>query len=744
MKALAALAGAAFTVAACYGLGAIFAARLAAPLRRDEKFPLAFVLGAAILHLAIFAIMALHIAYRPVLITLLGASIAAAIVTGDWRLPLNQAAPNDLPLPRAIRYLFGVIAAAFTVLYLFNAWAPEISPDGSSYHLTLVALYLKAHGFQPVLTNVYSTLSGGVDILFVPAFAIGRHSAAALTHFAFLIALALAVWSYGRRIGKAMAGAAAALLVYLSPVVGIDGTSAYSDVAVAAIVFSVFYWVQIWDGRRGARILVAVGLLAGYCYAAKYTAFVMVFYAAGFVAWRTRTVAPTLLVAGCSLLMAAPWIAKDWIYVGNPIAPFANRFFQNPYIHVSFERNWAANLRTYGLQNLWTLPLEVTYRGETTGGLLGPVFLAAPLGLLALRSRNGSRLLAPCALILATYFLNVGTRFLIPSLPFIALGMSLALEAASPLLILLIAFHAAASWPAFLQRYTHAWALQEIPYKTALRIIPEQRYLNDHFEYRWARLIEDRVPPGERVLVRSLVATAYTSRDVLMGYEGASNEELQDLLDVGWDSSSQPRKLWTCSFPERRVRRLRLVQTGAAKIPEEQWDVHEVRFFNAGIELPRLPEWRLKSRPNPWAVQMAFDSSEATRWRSWETLHPDMSIEVDFGREQPVDQVRVALSGIDWNVRMRVDAMDANGMWTPLPAREELRQTQYAGSVRRAAAFELHARGVDYVLLKDSDWGATELAQDPASWGMTRLVYESGANLYRVNPPEVTPPEVKP
>jgi len=738
MKALAALAGAAFTVAACYGLGAVLAARLGARLRRDEKFPLAFVLGAAVLHLAIFAVMALHVAYRPVLIVLLAACVSAALVTGDWRLPANLA-QRETPLPRPIRYLFSVIAAAFTVLYLFNAWAPEISPDGASYHLNLVQLYLKAHGFKPVLTNVYSTLSGGVDVLFVPAFAIGRHSAAALTHFAFLIALALAVLSYGRRIGQPLAGAAAALLVYLSPIVGIDGTSAYIDVATAAIVFSVFYWVQIWDSQREGRILIAIGLLAGYCYAAKYTAFVMLFYAVGFVFWRTRRMGPAVVVAACSLVMAAPWIVKDWIFVGNPVAPFANRFFQNPNIHVSFERGWSAYLRNYGLKNLWALPLEVTVRGGPLGGLLGPVFLAAPLALLALRSPKGRRLLAPCALLLVTYFGNVGTRFLIPALPFIALAMALALEPAALLLILLVAVHAAASWPASLHRYTPAWTLQGIPYKAALRIIPEDRYLNNFVTYRWARMIEDHVPPGARVLVRSEVATAYTSRDVLTGYEGAFNEELQDLLNAGWDSWSQPRKLWTCSFPERRMRRLRLVQTGTGKILEEQWDVHELRFFDAGVELPRLPEWRLQAHPNPWGVQLAFDNSEATRWRSWEPLRPGMSIEVDFGREQPVDQVRVELSDADWNVRMRVEAMDANGRWTPLPGREELRQKQYVGSVRRAAGFELHARGVDYVLLKDTDGGAKDIAGDPARWGMRRLVYESGASLYEVSPSEVKP-----
>jgi hypothetical protein len=734
MKALAALVGAAFTIAASYGLGAMIVARLGAHVRRDEKFPLAFVLGAAVLHLAIFAVMALRIAYRPVLIALLAACVVAALVTGEWRLPAAEDATRERSLPRAIRYLFGAIAAAFTVLYLFNAWAPEISPDGSSYHLSLVALYLRAHGFKPVPTNVYSTLSGGVDILFVPAFAIGKHSAAALTHFAFLIALALAVLSYGRRIGQPLAGAAAALLVYLSPMVGIDGTSAYNDVAVAAIVFSVFYWVQIWDSQREGRILIAIGLLAGYCYAAKYTAFVMLIYAVGFVAWRTRRIGPALVVAAYSLVMVAPWILKDWIYVGNPLAPFANRYFQNPYIHVSFERNWTAYLRTYGLKNLWTLPLEVTVNGETTGGLLGPIFLAAPLALLALRSRNGRRLLAPCALILATYAGNVGTRFLIPGLPFIALAMALALEPAAPLLLLLVAIHAAASWPEYLQRYTQAWALQGIPYKAALRIIPEDRYLNDHDTYRWARMIEDHVPPGKRVLIRTEVATAYTSRDVLWGYEGAFNEEMQDLLDVGWDSSSQPRKLWMCSFAERRVRRLRVVQIGTTTIPEEQWDVHELRFLDAGVELPRLPEWRLQAHPNPWGVQLAFDNSEATRWRSWETLRPGMNIEVDFGREQPVDQVRVELSDLDWRVRMRVEAMDANGLWKPLPAREELRPKQNEGSVRRAAAFELHAHGVDYLLLKDTDFGAKDIAENPAAWGMTRLVHESAASLYEVNP----------
>ncbi len=68
-------------------------------------------------------------------------------------------------------------------------------------------------------------------------------------------------------------------------------------------------------------------------------------------------------------------------------------------------------------------------------GVLGPVFLAAPLALLALRNREGRKLLLPCALVLLPYIGNIGTRFLISSLPFLSLALALTLEAAAPALL---------------------------------------------------------------------------------------------------------------------------------------------------------------------------------------------------------------------------------------------------------------------------------------------------------------------
>jgi len=738
MKALAALLGAAFTVMACYGLGSALAARLGARLRRQEKFPLAFVLGASVLHLAVFAVMALKVAYKPVLILLLAAATAVGIVSGSWRLPARETSPSPkTAAARAIQLVFGGIAAAFTTLYLFNAWAPEISADGTTYHLALMARYLRARGFEAVTTNMYASLSEGVEMLFVPAFAIGRNSAAALVHFAFLIALALAVLAYGHRIGRPLAGAAAALLVYLSPIAGLDGTSAYIDVATAAIVFSVFYWTQIWDEERNDRLLICIGLLGGYAYAAKYTAFVMPLYAAAFVVWRSRRVKPAAVIAAASILMVAPWVVRDWLVWSNPIAPFANRYFHNPNIHISLEQSWSAYLRTYGIENLWALPLYVTWRGGVTGGILGPVFLAAPLALLALRNRAGRRLLAPCVLLLGSYFGNVGTRFLIPMLPFVSLALAIALESTAPVLIVMVMAHALLSWPRVIPRYASVAALQGMPWKAALRIIPEDQYLRAHVDYVWARMIEEQIPPGERVFVRTPVAEVYTSREVLMGYTSAFNEDLQDLYDTGWYLDQYPSKHWIYVLPAGQWHGIRLVETGAPKSPSEQWSVHEVRFLYSGLEVPQRPEWRLRASPNPWDVRLAFDKSEATRWRSWETMRPGMFIEVDFGRGESVDQVLVELSTEEWNVRMRLEALDAQGRWNLLPAQagkltEE--PTRETASLRHAVSREFHARGVNYLLLKDDDWGAQYVAADPSSWGLTQLAHAYGARVYRVNP----------
>ena len=725
-QAIAALFGAAFTAAACYATGAIFIDRLGAPLQRRERVPLAFVLGAACLHLAI---LALHIAYWPVLVALLAGVIAAALRTGSWRI---QGAPSP-PLSRTLKTLSSLVFTAYFVLYLFHAWAPEMSPDGASYHLGLVARYLRVHGFERITTNIYANLGAGIEMLFVPAFAIGRHSAGALVHLAFSLALGLAIFAYGSRLGKPWVGVTAAALTFLSPVVGLDGASAYNDVGVAAVVFSVFYWVEIWNELRDNKLLIPIGLLAGYSYAAKYTAFTIAVFAIGFVWLKTRKLRPALAIAALSLVMAGPWVVKNVVYAGNPVAPLGNWLFRNPNAHVMFEKEYTQFLRTYNLDNKWTLPLEVTVRGQKTTGLIGPAFLLLPVALLSLRYRAGRHLWVAGLLVFSTYFGNIGTRFLIPCLPFFSLALAMALGSAPPLLAMLLIFHGVTCWPRIIPRYAspYAWRLDKVRFREALRIVPQDKFLRENYgPYGIARMVEANVPKGERVFAQNGVADSYTTREVLVSFQSGPNEVLSDALNMGWSTDAQPSRLRVFTFPERSVRRLRVMQTTQVEYPE-QWNVHEIRFFRKGVELPRATDWRLRAWPNPWDVQLAFDNSPATRWRSWETAFPGMYLDTEFGKPESIDEVRIETSPDYLRIQLQLEVNEA-GAWTRIASDPEERVVEVMASIRRAATFELHARGVNYVLMGDQDYGAEDMRDDPESWGLQQVAAGYGERLYKV------------
>lgn len=729
----AALFGAGLTVAACYAAGSLLIDGLRVALGRAERIPLAFMLGAAYLHLAIFGVLALHIAYWPVLAGLLAITIGTSVWTGAWRGSRTDSAKSAPPLSRMLLVVFGLCAGAFSILYLVNAWAPEASPDGGGYHLGLVARELRDHGFEPIPTSLYAMLSAGIEMLYVPAFAIGRHSAAALVHFAFAVALALSILSYGRRIGKPWAGAAGALLTFASPVVGAAGSAAYVDVATAATVFAVFYWTEIWDEQKRMRLLIPVGLLAGYAYAAKYTAFPIAIYALGFVAWRSRRLRPVLLAAGCALITAGPWIARNWIWYQNPLAPFGSWIFRNPYIHIIFEHDYSANLRTYYMPSLWPLPMELTVRGGATYGIIGPAFLLLPAALVALRYQAGRRLLLAGALVFSTYFANIGTRFLIPCLPFFSLALGLAFGESIPLLGALMVFHAVASWPPVMNRYVNpnCWRLVRFPYKAALRITPQEQFLSENsYGYAGARLIESNVPRGEPVLTMTGVADAYTTHDVLVSFQSASNQALADTLNMGWNTELQPSVQRVFRFQERAARRMRVLQTAQAEHPE-QWNVHELRFYYQGKELMRNLSWKLRAWPNPWEVQFAFDNSLATRWRSGEVAFPGMYLDADFGSEQMVDEVRLITSSDFVRIRLQVESMNPANTWEKVADNPKLEAAAVPPGIRLMAAYEMRARGIRNLLIYDSNYGADDFAKDPEAWGLKLVARGEDTRLYR-------------
>ena len=720
MQALSILFGALFTVAVATALGACL-------LREScEDLGLRFVTGAAALSVTVFCLCAAQLAY-PLALALLGIASLGAAALFPWRKSLVGQVP-DLPINRLLLLAFSL----YFILYFFNSMVPEASFDGSRYHLALASRYLREHGFHRITNNMFASLSQGVEMLYLWAFAFGKHSAAAMVHFAFLVALVWQMFSYGRRVGLPLAGACGALLVFASPVVGVDGTSAYNDVAVAAIAFTLFHLLQIWDDVRAPRLLVAIGLVAGFGYAAKYTACLGVVYALGFVAWKSRRrIRETAIVALCAAVLVAPWIAKNWIWMGNPFSPFLNGLFPNPYMTVAFEQEYRHHMALYELGTRWQIPMQVTTHGSLSG-LLGPIFLLAPIALLALGRREGRQLLLAALVFGATYFSNISTRFLIPPLPFVALAMALVLSRVPRVLVAVALVHALISWPSMAARYCHydAWHLNKVPWREALRIKPEGPYLVSNLPlYGAARLVETVAAPASTVFVFTPIPDAYTSRKILVAHQSSDNVRSREILWTAFTPDYQPTWRLRFLFPRQPLRAARVVQTNSGA---DLWSIHELRVFDGARELPRDPRWRLNAQPYPWGIGDAFDGRLITFWKCGEALRPGQFVEVDFSEAQPADSVLIETAPNQWGIRLKLEGRDANGQWKLLAAEPRVSDAPVPPGLRRAAAEELKRRGIDYLLVFDGEFGADDLGRNAGQWGIRQVGEYRGARLYQL------------
>lgn len=752
------LFGAVFTIATCIALGSLWLRLARLPLLRTERWVFSFLCGASTLSGIVFLLCCIAGAHRK-LFSLIGiiaiASAAFFTFRGHGAEDRSSTPPNPPPdLPRPWRIVFSLVIAVFGVLYFFNAMAPETSPDGVAYHLWLAQTYLRAHGFvRP--DSFFANMPQGLEMLFVFAIGVGRNSSASLVHFAFLMALPVLMVSYGKRAGIPLASAAAALFVFVSPVVGVDGTTTYNDIAATTLTFAVFHLMQIWWAERRTAVLATAGALAGYAYSIKYTTAFGIVLALGVVLWtlwRKRQprlhlvdVRPALVFCICATIFILPWTLKSWMWAANPVPPFANRLFPNPSVHITMEDQLFKTLRHYDLKSPSEIPVELMLHGGTLGGILGPLFFAAPLALLALRWPTGRAILLAGSVLLLPYLNNIGTRFLLPALPFIALAMALSFTwiwTAAPrlgqiALLAIVLINAAACWPSIVALYAPPgiWRISGFQLSRALRLEPEEVWLSREFSpYVVARMIDQFVPAGQKVFAFGIPARAYAHREITASFESGPGELRRDILWTPLIEDWHPTRRLDFTFPPKTLRKIRLVQTAASD--GALWSVTELRVFAHGRELPRLPTWRLTAQPNPWDVQLAFDNLAVTRWRSWQPAAPGMYLEVDFGQPTTVDSIRVQSTTDESETKCHLEGAEPDDQgWKTLAAdpKQVLLPPNLGGiNLRAEATSVLRNQGYRYLLIENDSFGAADYFNHANLWNIQLKADRAGSRLYEI------------
>jgi hypothetical protein len=175
---------------------------------------------------------------------------------------------------------------------------------------------------------------------------------------------------------------------------------------------------------------------------------------------------------------------------------------------------------------------------------------------------------------------------------------------------------------------------------------------------------------------------------------------------------------------------VRAITTGGSA--DMMWNVAEFRIFDQGKELQRAPKWRLRAQPNPWDVQLAFDNSLATRWRSWQLAAPGMFVGVDFGEPLSADTVTLEMP-TDWNqFGIRIEASEDGSRWTPLAEKAAVEERPIRENLRLGATAELKARGVRYLLIGNDDIGSEDFQQRAAAWGIRFIDQKGYMRLYYI------------
>lgn len=252
---------------------------------------------------------------------------------------------RKLTIPRP-HWLIIVLLATTILLSLSLALLPPTSWDGLFYHLAAPKYYLRVGIIQPGIDIPHFNYPALVEMNYLLALSIRGDVPAVLLHFAFALFLVGLVYLIAKELLN-VANAWMAVLILLSiPMVFSLASWAYTDLALAFYSLAALYLLLKWrhniqvtgdehsSSKNGYLIqeigrswLILGAVFSGLAMGVKYTSFMVPLILITFIVWwywrqLTRAVKPILLFCLVSLVVAAPWYLKNFVFTGNPVYPF--------------------------------------------------------------------------------------------------------------------------------------------------------------------------------------------------------------------------------------------------------------------------------------------------------------------------------------------------------------------------------------------------------------------------------------
>lgn len=406
---------------------------------------LAECLGLGAIGYAVFLLGLLGVLSAPAILTVLAVASLLAAPGSVQALAALSAMPRTARQAwRASRRLPQValvlLAATFGLAFV-QALTPPWDYDGLMYHLVGPRLFLEAGRIYPEIEHWHVNGPSLVEMLFTAGISAGDDVLPKLIHFSFGLIVLAATWALGRRwLGPGIGWLAAVILAGL-PTLAVWSSFAYIDLGwVAFELLSLACFVEWWQEGHD-RWLSLSGIFAGLAMGSKYLGimgFGLLFLA---VLWATRRRSAAAILKSSAryalpaLLLAAPWYMKNALWFGNPVYP---HLFGGPDWSAERLGLYSAYLRSFGagrgLADLLRLPWNAYARHEQFGTVMNqidvPSLLLLALFLLPFVRRHPivNFLMAfSLARIVLWFFGSQQLRFLLPAMPWLAIGAAYAL-----------------------------------------------------------------------------------------------------------------------------------------------------------------------------------------------------------------------------------------------------------------------------------------------------------------------------
>jgi hypothetical protein len=318
------------------------------------------------------------------------------------------------------------------------ALAPAFATDALVYHLAVPKAFLQAGGLVNLPNNFYSFFPQQVEMLYLFALALGSDSLAQLTGLGVAFLLLLALWQYSKqKVGDSYA--------WLTPLIFIStptffsvATSAYVDLQAAAYIFLAFYSWENGCTRKQTSWFILMTLFAGAAVATKLTAVIILPLAFLGLVLHGRTHKNTSQTAGqClmlilgSLLILSPWLARNYFFTGNPLAPFfMNIFGGEAGMNWDFARSqlqfqyFSSFGMGRGILDFLSLPINLTFFSELHSlkfdGKIGILYLLLLPALFGLNRRSYPAVIVFSVLLVFWFLQTQQVRFLAPAFAFLS------------------------------------------------------------------------------------------------------------------------------------------------------------------------------------------------------------------------------------------------------------------------------------------------------------------------------------